>query len=556
MSGVLNWLVSFLHSLCAFIIILVPLVVFHEFGHFLFAKFFGVKAEVFSVGFGTPLWRRQMGETEFRVSAIPMGGYVKLLGEDREAQLTPEEQKRALHRQKPWKRFFIFSGGPIFNFILAIFIFMVILMIGEPQMASVIGRVTQNSPAQKAGFQSGDRILAIDGRPIQKFEDVILELNENPGKQLEFTVQHPNQQTPVRVEAKTTAQEGISIYGESKPVGEIEGIIPNSRATNIGVSNPSSLAAQAQMETGDKILKINQTVVHSWEELESIYQGIAPGAPFEIEFHVQKEKGQNNKRIVDWLKPQGHSTLENAFGLHSSELFVDKVVPKSPAQNAGIQSGDRIIGVGSEDVQSFFDLRRAVQRAGEKEGKVLIRWERKGQILSSEFKPTATSARDPLLKKTTQFTIGIVPMLMLAEPPIYIERVWNPFKLAYMATERVVVFTWRNLVSLKKMITGDVSMGSLGGPIMIGKIAGESMARGLIVFLTNMAIFSIGLGVLNILPVPVLDGGHLLLLAVESIRGKPLTLRQMEIVQGLGFLFILALMGVAFHNDIARLIYS
>src|SRR6202008_2658083 len=131
----------------AFIVILVPLVVFHEFGHFVFAKIFGVKAEIFSVGFGPKLWSRQMGETEFRISAIPMGGYVKLLGEDREAELAEGEQHRALHRQKPWKRFLIFFGGPLFNFILAIFIFMAILLIGEPQISSVIGRVVHHSPA-------------------------------------------------------------------------------------------------------------------------------------------------------------------------------------------------------------------------------------------------------------------------------------------------------------------------------------------------------------------------------------------------------------------------
>src|SRR5205085_12348800 len=127
-----------------------------------------------------------------------------------------------------------------------------------------------------------------------------------------------------------------------------------------------------------------------------------------------------------------------------------------------------------------------------------------------------------------------------------------PIKLVTMATERMVVFSYRNLMSLRKMFTGAVSMGSIGGPIMIGKIAGESMTRGLFAFLTNMAIFSIGLGVLNILPIPVLDGGHLMLLGIETLRGKPLTLRQMEVIQGVGLIFILALMGIAFSNDVAR----
>ncbi|OFZ83254.1 MAG: hypothetical protein A3K03_05710 [Bdellovibrionales bacterium RIFOXYD1_FULL_44_7] len=144
-------------------------------------------------------------------------------------------------------------------------------------------------------------------------------------------------------------------------------------------------------------------------------------------------------------------------------------------------------------------------------------------------------------------------MLSLAEAPTLIERTWNPIKLFGLATERMAVLTWRNLVSLKKMVTGDVSVATLGGPILIGKIAGESIARGLIAFLTTMGILSVGLGILNVLPVPVLDGGHLLLLGIESIRGKPLTIRQMEIIQQVGLSLILALMIVVIRNDIARL---
>jgi regulator of sigma E protease len=263
---------------------------------------------------------------------------------------------------------------------------------------------------------------------------------------------------------------------------------------------------------------------------------------------------------VSWTKPRQSrgepAEMGDHFGFYSSELFIEKVVPKSPAEVAGVRSGDRLVGVGKNDVQSFFELKDAVQRSGEKDGKVQLRWERAGKKYDVTITPTATAGRDPILNKVTQYTVGVMPMLVLAEPDTFVERVLNPFKLIYAATERVVIFSWRNLVSLRKIATGDVSMGTLGGPIMIGKIAGESLTRGLVVFLTNMAIFSIGLGVLNILPVPVLDGGHLMLLGIESIRGKPLTLRQMEIIQGVGLILILALMGVAFHNDIARLLYS
>jgi regulator of sigma E protease len=144
-------------------------------------------------------------------------------------------------------------------------------------------------------------------------------------------------------------------------------------------------------------------------------------------------------------------------------------------------------------------------------------------------------------------------MLALAEPVTIIERTYNPLVLLYKGTERMLVITWRNFVSIRKMFTGDVSTATLGGPILIGKIAGESLEHGLVACLTAMAMFSIGLGVLNVLPIPVLDGGHLLLLGIEAIRRKPLTLRQMEIIQGVGLSLILLLMVVVMRNDLTRL---
>lgn len=553
MLALTGWMGSLLHSIFAFIIILVPLVVFHEFGHYVFAKMFGVKAEIFSVGFGHPLFKWKRGETEWRLSVIPLGGYVKLLGEDREASISEEEQKRALHRQAPWKRFLIFFGGPLFNFILAIFIFMVILAVGEPQIASVVGRVVHGSIAEKVGFKSGDKIVAIQGKPVKRYDEVILALNENPGKQLNFEVLHQGSANPAHIQVTTSSQSGFSVYGETTDVGEIEGLLPTPRANQIGVSNSHSPAGLAGVKTGDKVIEWNGKPIATWEEIDALYGALPQGASFDLK--VLKPTG-NETINIHWVKPTLSKGIGEDFGLYSSELFVEKTVPQSPAEEAGLKAGDRLIGVGSKTVESFFDLKDAVQKVGEKEGIVLLRWERDGQIKTASIKPTATSTRDPILNKVTHYTVGVMPMLVMGEPATVIERIWNPFILIPKATERMITFSWRNLVSLRKIITGEVSTGALGGPIMIGKIAGESLARGLIVFLTNMAIFSIGLGVLNILPVPVLDGGHLMLLGVEMIRGKPLTLRQMEIVQGIGLLLIITMMGIAFRNDLARLFYS
>jgi regulator of sigma E protease len=537
-------------SVIGFLIILAPLVVVHEFGHFFFAKLFGVKAEIFSIGFGPRLFAKQYGETEFRVSLIPLGGYVKLLGEERDAEMSPEDARRSLHKQAAWKRFFIFFGGPLFNFLWAILVFMVMLAVGEPQLASVAGRVVPGSVAAKAGFVSGDKIVSIDGKPIRKFEELMTFVADSPDRALKFQVVSPGNPAQHDVVATPVSEDGYSMYGESARVGEIDGLLPTARATFVGVSDPGSLAAKAGIETGDQVTDMNGSPVASWEEIEARYAKAAPGSP--LVFKITKVK---TRQTIDFSQPKTESTktLGDALGLRSTELFVEKVVKDSPAEKAGVHAGDRLIGVSGTEVQSFMALKDAVQHAGEKEGKVGFSWERAGQKMTASVVPTATSARDPLLKKVTQYTVGVMPMLTFAEPETVIERILNPFTLVYAATERMILFSWRNLVSVGKMFTGDVSVATLGGPIMIGKIAGESLSRGLHAFLSTMALLSIGLGVLNVLPVPVLDGGHLLLLGLESIRGKPLSIRQMEIVQQVGLSLILLLMVVVIRNDIARL---
>jgi regulator of sigma E protease len=539
-------------SVLGFLIILGPLVIVHEFGHYIFARIFGVKAEVFSVGFGPKLWSRQMGETELRVSAIPLGGYVKLLGEDREAPLPPEEARRALHRQAPWKRFFIFFGGPFFNFLWAILVFMVILAVGEPQTANVIGRVVKHSAAEQAGFQSQDKVISVQGQPVKRYDEIANAIRANPNRSMDFEIVHPGTENPTKISITTSSEKGFSVYGESTAIGQIDGLYPMGRSVQAGVSNPESLAAKAGIHTGDRIVEVNGAPVTTWEEIEAIYAKAAPGA--KIMLRNQKPSGTEEKMVELVKSADASQRMGEAWGLYSSELFVDKTVEDSPAKKAGIQHGDRLIAIGDKTVESFMDLKDAVQASGEKSGKVVLKWERDGKAFSQELIPTATATKDAEMKSTTQFTVGVAPMLTLAEPATVVERIANPFVLLWKGTERMISFTWRNFVSIGKMFTGNVSVGTLGGPILIGKIAGESLSHGLVTFLTTMAILSIGLGVLNLLPVPILDGGHIVLLGIESLRGKPLSMRQMEIIQGVGLVLILALMGVVMKNDITRLV--
>lgn len=541
-------------SILGFLAVLGPLVVVHELGHFLFARFFNVKAEIFSIGFGPTLFKKQWGETEYRLSWIPMGGYVKLLGAEPEEELSADDMKRALSRQAPWKRFFIFFGGPLFNFLFAIVVFMAILLIGEQHISSKVGRVVEGSVAERAGFQPGDRILAVQGKPVRKFEELNSELQEFPNQEVQLSVLRagaPADAAPETVRVKTHTEEGYSVYGEERAVGVIPGLFPASRSTEVGVSDPRSIAAKAGIKTGYKVTEVNGVVTKTWEEVVLKVVAIPVETVFKLTLVSKDTIAQ--PLTLELKKSSAQDTLGSLAGLYSSELFVERTIEKSPAEEAGIQPGDRLVAVGSTQLRSFFELKDSIQSGGEKNGAVVLKWEREGQLIERQVTPTATQSRDPLLKKQTTYTIGVVPQLIWAEPEYVVERVLNPVALVWRATERMAVFSWRNLVSIRKMITGDVSVATLGGPILIGKIAGESISRGLIAFLTTMAVLSVGLGVLNILPVPVLDGGHLLLLGIEMVRGKPLTLRQMEIVQQVGLSLILLLMVVVIRNDLARL---
>lgn len=529
-------------SIIGFIVILIPLVVVHEFGHFLFAKLFKVRADAFSIGFGPVIYSKKLGETDFRVSAIPLGGYVKLLGEDPSAPLSEEEKRRALHNQAPWKRFFIFFGGPLFNFLWAILVFMVMMAVGEPQVSTHIGRVLPNSAAEQAGFKVNDRITSIEGKPVSKFEELYQVLTDYPQQKISVSVER-NQQ-PVTLQVQTGEDDGFSVYGEPKKVGTIDGLVASARNTQVGISNPQSLAGKAGLKTGDEIFSMNGHAVKTFEDIEALYPTLTGN---ELVLKV----GTPARDVTIKGKLTGH--LDQDFGIYSAELFADQVMPDSPAARAGLKKGDRMIFVNTTLIQSFFSLRQNIQQAGEKGGGLTLEVEREGQKIPLSIVPQESAERDPMMKKRIQYTVGVMPVQTMLEPDMMIEKIYNPFTLLYRGTARMLDMSERNLVSIGKMFVGKVSVKSLGGPILIGKLAGDSMSRGLMDFLRMMAILSIGLGILNILPIPVLDGGHIVLLGIEALRGKALPMKQVEIAQQVGLVLILLIMVIVMKNDISRL---
>lgn len=551
---------SFLFSFLAFILLLLPLVVFHELGHFLFAKLFDVRAEVFSVGFGPKLLKKKWGETEFCLSLIPLGGYVKLLGEDAQAALSPEEKPYAMNYQAGWKRFLIVFGGPLFNFILAWLIFVGIYMMGEPLLQATIGRVFPRSLAYQMGFRIGDTIIEADGKSIEVLSDLEPIILNHPGKTLFFKVIPSGATFPKTLSILLGAQPGSSMYGEPQLVGEISGVSFFSRSTRFGISSPKSMAAHLGFPRAGRVLSWNQTKVSSWEELEQKYEESPVGSEITLEVqaleslspHTPSQAGILSSHTLK--KAQENLSLSQEWGLHSSELFVEAVLPDSPALHAGIQRGDRITYIGPYSLGAFSEMKQRIQEQGELRRPIEIFLERDGKSVMTELVPKATPIKSTKLERSKQYTIGIQPALEYAPPLYHIKQTFHPSELAVLSASRVGDLIAKNLISIKKMLFRDISTEGLGGPLSIGKMAGQALEKGLLTFLNGMAVFSVGLGVLNILPIPVLDGGQLVLLAIEGFRKKSLSARQIEVIQIVGFAVIVLLMLIAFSNDLMRLL--
>ncbi len=450
---------SFLVSLVSFALALGILITVHEFGHFWVARRCGVKVLRFSVGFGNPLLRlgQDRDGTEYVIAAFPLGGYVKMLDE-REGPVPPEEAHRAFNRQSVGKRIAIVAAGPLFNFFLAIVLYWLIFVIGVPGLKAVVDSVQPNSPAASAGLAPGDHIVAVGGRETPTAESVRMALLEHV------------------------------IQGRS---------------------------AQLTVERGGVRLELT----------------LDPGTV-----------------DLDRIHKDGVFTL---LGLNlarpSIPPVVDQVVSGSPAEAAGLQPGDRIVAVDGEPIDDWITFARYVrERPGQR---VRLTVERGGERVELTVIPEAVSSGDGEVGR-----IGAA-----VEPPPALDPAWmaeehyGPLAAVGQALHKTWSMSVLTLEMLWKMVVGQASLENISGPISIAQYAGQSAQIGLVPFLSFLAVISISLGVLNLLPIPVLDGGHLLYFFIEVLRGQPLSEEAQLTGQKIGMALLLALMMLAFYNDLARL---
>ncbi|MEC5386496.1 RIP metalloprotease RseP [Uliginosibacterium sp. H3] len=447
-----------LQTVLSFVFALGILVLIHELGHYLVARWCGVKVARFSLGFGKVVWSRRFGadQTEWAISALPLGGYVSWI-DDQEGGVAPAEQHRTFQSQSLASRAMIVTAGPLANFLLAIVVYWALFLVGTTELAPVVGQIKSGSIAERAGLVSGERIAKVNGEAIQSWTDLRWAVME----------------------------------------GALDG-----RAITLDARSPSGAQVLHELPLGDVKIDDRQP---------------DPMAQLGIEMPVPK------------LPP-----------------VVAEVVKGSVAERAGVLPGDEMLSVDGVAVPYFHEFAAAVARKPGQEIEVMLR--RQGKELSLRMTPEAVKDAKPARGR-----IGIAPKIPADAGRENLVKVsYGPLGAISHALSQTWATTTFSLKVMWRMVTGEVSLRNVSGPITIADYAGKSAEAGLEPYITFIALISISLGVLNLLPVPILDGGYLLYYVVEFIRGKPVSERFMLLGQNVGIALLGGLMLLAFFNDINR----
>jgi len=455
-------MISFLYSIFGFIAAIAVLVTIHEFGHYWVAKKMGVKVLKFSIGFGKPLWTVVAGSdrTEYIIAAIPLGGFVKMLDE-REGNVANHEKHRAFTQKSVYKRFAIVAAGPMFNFLFAIVTYWLLFMVGVAGVKPIIGEITPDSIADKAGLQSEQLIIAINNEPIQSWATARFNLLQQSidAQSVDITVEDASQQRSV----KTLDVSNLQLLKEQTDFFELLGLSTwrPKIAPVIAAVSEGGAAQRAGFKADDKIVSIDGVAMN---DLNLWVKTIRASAGREISVTVLRDGQQVVLKPIPDIKTANDQT----YGL------------------LGVQNKIEI----SDEVRQKMSV---------------------------------------------------------------IER-YSPIDALSEGVSRTWKMSWLVLKTLGKLVVGEASIKNLSGPITIAQYAGASAQIGLETFLTFMALISISLGVMNLLPVPVLDGGHLFYYVIEIVKGSPVS-EQIELMgQKLGLFLLLCFMSIAIYNDIIRLV--
>lgn len=547
--NIFSFLQSGISAFVPFIVLLGILIFVHELGHFLVARWCGVRVEVFSLGFGKKILKYKRGDTTYAISLIPLGGYVKMYGEQPGTDIPEEDKRVSFTHKNVWQRIAIVLAGPLMNFVFAILIFFIVAITGEEAKTPVMGDVEINSPAYQAGFRSGDRLLTINGQPVATWNDFQgrLQLKESSPLRLEFEVERENSQEIAKFDANFNPVPNPNLVSRYDYQADLPGISPFSLGTAVGVL-PHSILKSLGLKPGDWITAVNgQTIQYGRHLTETLQQ---QNTNEELVLQIKSDDGEKTLTLA----PKSVKDFSFAsLGLENSELYLSLVVSGSPADKAGLKPQDRLVAINGVTLDKWSDVIENIKSFdGENPVKLLVR--RDTQELELSILPKMTSQMLPTGVEDKRYTIGISPVINIATPEMLTVKAESLGAGLVRGVEKTWDMTVMTVMSFVRLFQAKISPKNLGGVISIGQAASETFKIGITQFLQMMAIISVNLFILNLLPIPVLDGGHLVFYVIEAIKGAPVSLRKMQIAQQVGMALLMSLMIFALFNDFSRIL--
>ncbi len=572
-------------KIVAGLVMLSVLVIIHELGHFVVARLFGIGTPVFAIGMGPRVAGFRLGETDFRIAAFPIGGYVQMSGADPFGEEDPDswiDPDKDFMRKPVWQRLLVMAAGPAANLLLPVVLLAAVLMGGEERPDAVVGMVLPDSPAELAGIQPGDRVLAVGDHPIEVWGDLVDGLGAVRGEVEIKVLRAGAEQRLVLPAAEVSRTEDG--YADLRSAG----LSWMQVSSQVGVDDPASPAARAGLRTGDGIVAVDGVAVRTWEQLSD---ALAGGAAHEVTYRRQKrdeadtasgaadeasrpfEEGTVTLAADPTWAPRAGDPHGDRFGLIPVQLFVGAYAKDSAASEAGVKLDDRIFAIDGVQVRDWNDLLRLVAatapppeqiaRSGGCLGarqetpelrEVTLTVVRDGALIDLSFRPRLT-------RELVRAFIRYRPLLGIQQyPDAFVE---GGLTFRRVSLLRAVPEAVRDTVGVVGSTFGVLGQflaqerkasETIGGPIAIFDMAGQSAALGFAAFGRMMAAISVGLAIVNLLPVPVLDGGQILFYAIEGLRGRPLSLALRERIQMVGVLFLIGLFLFVSVNDISRVI--
>jgi regulator of sigma E protease len=545
-------------KILAFILLIGPLIFVHELGHMLAAKLVDVKVGRFSIGFGPPIFRRSIGETEYCFAPILLGGYVTLLGQNPYEEIAEQDRDRALSNKPLWARYFVLAAGPLANLIVPLLLYFFFFLTHAMQPPPEIGTVLDGSAAALAGLEPGDRIVEIDGNDVRSWKEMQAKVAGSPDVELRIEIEKQGKRVERFVTPRRTFVENP--LGVPEPRGLL-GVYAHFYAPQIGIVDPESPAYEGGLRTGDVITSIDGEPVRTIEELQALVAEppdslvrltyLRPHATafqlgtmlwFESN-HAQLLPRQDSRALPG---PE----LESPTGLLPANTFIRAVEHDSPAARAGLLPGDHVLEVEGQPVTRWESVANIFDRAKDKPVVLLV------QSLGGE--PREVTVRQDIRTRKdiykTEFTflyLGAEPYGISQAPDL--EPIRGRFTYATRAAWDETVYMLDMMwTALRQMITLQRGVEELSSVVGIFAFAGTAAEQGPTEFLMLMALISLNLAFVNLLPIPILDGGHLLFFTIEAIRRKPLGQRAREIASAIGLIVVLLLMLIALRNDVMR----